>query len=193
MEILFIRHAESEANAGMKTSDPATISLTQTGKLSAIKLADRINLKPELIIVTPYLRTLQTAEPFILKYPHVPVETWPLQEFTYLSPSACHNTTAKDRLPMTQQYWSRCDPEFVHGVGAESFIQFSTRVSECLEVLAKLKSDNILVFTHSQVIQMIRQLMSLGNLRPSDAMLYFMKNSAKHLIKNAEVVKISFR
>ena len=34
-----------------------------------------------------YLRTQQTAQPTIERFPEVPVAVWPIQEFTYLEPS----------------------------------------------------------------------------------------------------------
>jgi len=46
------------------------------------------------------LRSQQTAAPLIARYPDVPVEQWPIQEFTYLSPEHCHNTTFSERKPL---------------------------------------------------------------------------------------------
>jgi hypothetical protein len=52
---------------------------------------------------------------------NVPVEIWPLQEYDFLSPTTCVNTTIHERKPMVMNYWSKCDPDLVHGDGAESF------------------------------------------------------------------------
>ena len=74
--VLFIRHSESVANAGKKTSDPALIEITDLGKKQAIGIANAIEYPPELIITSPYLRTKQTALPTIKKYPNAKHEEW---------------------------------------------------------------------------------------------------------------------
>ena len=173
MKLTLIRHAESEANAGYATSDPADISLTELGKRQAIELAQQFNEPPDLIIVTSYKRTQQTAQPLIEKFPLTPVEVWPLHEFTFLSPASCKNTTVQDRLPMVQQYWERCDPFFVHGEGAESFEQFSKRVAESMNVLTRLNKGDVLAFTHGQVMRLLLQFEHVGCQDLLGGMRYF--------------------
>jgi len=75
-----IRHGESAANAGAVTTDPATIPLTEAGRDQARSIATTITRKPDLIVVSFYLRTQQTAEPSMRRFPDVLVETWPMQE-----------------------------------------------------------------------------------------------------------------
>src|SRR5215831_4449673 len=127
MRVFLIRHAESESNVGSKTSDPSAISITEKGKEQSFELANKIIEAPNLIIVTSYIRTTQTALPLMQKFSNVRVETWPLHEFTFLSPGLCQNTNSKERLPMVNEYWERCDADFIHGIGAESFNQFIKR------------------------------------------------------------------
>ena len=77
--IRFIRHAESVANAGLPTTDPGAIPLTESGKLAAALAASEYDgPEPDLIVVSPYLRARQTAEPFIARFPGAEVETWPV-------------------------------------------------------------------------------------------------------------------
>lgn len=172
MKLTLIRHAESEANAGYATSDPADICLTELGKRQAIELAQQFNEPPDLILVTSYKRTQQTAQPLIEKFPLTPVEVWPLHEFTFLSPASCKNTTVQDRLPMVQQYWERCDPFFVHGKGAESFHEFMFRVGKCLADLRILHNNSVVMFTHGYVIRLIHQVIgSVENLTPDQVMI----------------------
>lgn len=54
--VWFIRHVESSANAGLPTTDPGTTPLTSKGKSQAEALAKTIDKRPELLVVTPYLR-----------------------------------------------------------------------------------------------------------------------------------------
>jgi broad specificity phosphatase PhoE len=85
--IFLVRHAESKANIGLPTSDPATIGITENGKYQSAKFAEEIKIAPDLIVTSRYVRTLQTAQPLIEKYPQANLETWSIHEFTYLSPS----------------------------------------------------------------------------------------------------------
>ena len=187
MKLTLIRHAESEANAGYATSDPADICLTELGKRQAIELAQQFNEPPDLILVTSYKRTQQTAQPLIEKFPLTPVEVWPLHEFTFLSPASCKNTTVQDRLPMVQQYWERCDPFFVHGEGAESFEQFSKRVAESMKVLTRLNKGDVLAFTHGQVMRLLLQFEHIGLQNISGAMRYFRDIMLDWEIPNSEM------
>ena len=93
--IHFIRHAESQANAGEATQNDESIQLTGKGKQQAIALANSITEKPGLIICSKFLRTQQTAAPLKKKFPGVRVKILPLHEFTYLSPAVCAGPTPK--------------------------------------------------------------------------------------------------
>ncbi|MFN7493515.1 MAG: phosphoglycerate mutase family protein [Cyclobacteriaceae bacterium] len=86
MKILYIRHAQSEANAGGRTIDPVSIPITETGYAQSVSLAEEISEQPDLIIVSPYIRTQQTALPLSQKYPNCLMEVCHIQEFTFLSP-----------------------------------------------------------------------------------------------------------
>lgn len=100
-----VRHGESAANAGAVTTDPASIPLTEAGRGQARSTAAAIMQRPNLIVVSSYLRTRQTTAPSIERFPDVPVETWPVQEFTYLSPGRCAGTTTAQRRPLVEAYW----------------------------------------------------------------------------------------
>ena len=101
-KVVLIHHGESVANAGFPTSDPASIPLTEDGRLQAEQIAEKMTIVPDLIIVSPYLRARQTAEPVIKRFPQAKVECWPeVREFTYLSPASCIVTLLMLRqLPM---------------------------------------------------------------------------------------------
>jgi broad specificity phosphatase PhoE len=55
MDILFIRHAESESNAGLRTEHPATIRLTERGQSQAA-LTAKILTRPALVVIPPASR-----------------------------------------------------------------------------------------------------------------------------------------
>ena len=61
--VLYVRHAESVANAGWITLPNNKIPLSEAGKQTAFELADRLPAEPALVLVSRALRTQQTAEP----------------------------------------------------------------------------------------------------------------------------------
>lgn len=115
MRAIFIRHAESTANVGALSADVATIALTDAGMRQAEDVASKWTEKPTLIVVSSFLRTQQTAEPTKLRFPDVPVEVWPVHEFTYLSPKQWNGTCRAERAPALKRYWTTCDPHFCDG------------------------------------------------------------------------------
>lgn len=188
-KFLLIRHAESEANSGEATSDPALIAITPKGEKQALALLSQID-KPDLVIVTSFVRTRQTAEPFIGKY-NPPLEEWPLHEFTYLSPTFCQNTTSKDRLPMVSEYWQKCDPDYVNGIGAESFNQFMVRVISSLKKLRNIQGSLVLIFTHGHVIRFVKQYLQMGRQNPIASMNYYRDQMLDVKIENTEIFEVT--
>ena len=150
-----IRHGESRGNAGERTDLPATIELTEKGRAEAEQLAASFPGEPDLIVVSPYIRTSQTAEPLRRRFPAVPVEEWPIHEFTYLPPEAYRTTTQQEREIPSLQYWTRCDPEENLGQGAESFTDFIGRMVEFRRRIFSSDARKIAVFCHGYVVKAI--------------------------------------
>ena len=121
MRAIFIRHGESTGNAGVPCHDLATIELTERGHEQARQVAASWTQAPALIVTSPYTRTRQTAAPTIARFPGVPVEVWPIEEFTYLQPTRWNGTRSAERMPHLERYWSVADPDYCDGEGAESF------------------------------------------------------------------------
>ncbi len=157
--INFFRHGESISNAGAATSDPASIPLTDCGRNQAEQIAQSYEARPTLIVVSSYQRTWQTAAPVIARFPEVPVEEWPVQEFTYLEPSRCMGTTGAERRAWVEHYWKSCSAEYCDGPGAESFMDLLRRVKETRSRLEGLPTGSqVAVFTHGQLLQALRLL-----------------------------------
>lgn len=153
--VWLIRHAESEANAGLPTSDPTTTQLTATGHQQSQRVAAILKHAPSLIVTSPYLRTKQTAQPTIDRFPTVPQAEWPVQEFTFLSPEHYKNTTTHERRPMVEDYWLKRDPFYVDGEGAESFAMFVERVQTVQFQLFQLTDEFVVVFSHERFIRAV--------------------------------------
>jgi broad specificity phosphatase PhoE len=149
--VLFIRHAESEANVGQPTAHPTTIKITQKGIQQAKSIASFLPREPDLIITSPYKRTYETAKPTLDRFPYAPHEEWSVEEFTYLAPLGTLTTTI-ERRPMVEAFWERDDPSYIDGDKVESFTAFIDRVQSVVKRLRQTKKDNIVVFSHEQFI-----------------------------------------
>src|SRR3546814_3784674 len=79
-----------------------------------------------------------TAAPTIARFPGVPVEVWPIEEFTYLQPARCNGTRSAERMPHLERYWSAADPDYCDGEGAESFRALLGRCEAALARLAAM-------------------------------------------------------
>ena len=156
--VRLIRHGESAANAGEATLDHATITLTPKGVEQAQLVALSFNHAPALIVASPFTRAHSTAMATAAVFPHIPFETWPIQEFTYLEPARCTGTTVADRREWVEAYWAKADPGFMDGEGAESFLDFIARAQSFLERLAEHPAQDIVAFSHGQVINAVAWL-----------------------------------
>jgi broad specificity phosphatase PhoE len=140
MRAVFIRHGQSTGNAGVPCHDLASIELTELGWRQAREVARAWTEAPTLIVTSPYLRTRQTAEATIQRFPNVPVEVWSIEEFTYLQPSRWNGTRSSERMPHLERYWTDADPTYCDGDGAESFGTLLRRAEAALARLAALPS-----------------------------------------------------
>lgn len=160
-QIWLIRHGESASNAGLETSDPAEIPLTDRGREQARDLAKCIEQAPDLIVASPFLRARDTAAPLRERYPHARYEEWPIHEFTYLEPARCANTAREQRCPWVVEYWTRNDPDWIDGPGAESFTQLVQRARAFHERLAA-ETGFVVVVGHETFFRTYLQGLTTG-------------------------------
>lgn len=182
-----IRHAESAAQIGAVSSDVTLIPLSDKGHVAAKELASQLP-KPDLIVVSKFIRTRQTAQPLIDLYPNVPVEEWPVHEFTYLATERCTGMTAEQRAPLVGEYWERNEPEYADGDSAESFNQFIGRAGMLLERCAG-DSMSVYIFSHALFMQAVRMMLTEGV--SSLDMTSFRKACFSHPIRNLETLTLS--
>lgn len=151
--LMFVRHGQSTGNVDQPTHDHASIPLTALGEEQAKKLSARIDVRPDLIVVSSFRRAQQTAEPLREKFPDVPVEIWPdTAEFTYLSPARCRGTRRTERLPWVKAYWQEQDPRYCDGAGAETFHDLVARARLVLQRVEERPEERIMLFSHGQFI-----------------------------------------
>ena len=192
MRAIFIRHGQSTGNAGIPAHDLALLELTELGWRQSREVAAAWTETPSLIVTSPYLRTPQTAAATIERFSKVPIEVWPIQEFTYLQPSRWNGTRTSERMPHIERYWAEADTEYCDGEGAESFSALLKRAQAALDRLAAM-SENALVyvFSHGQFIQAVRSLVIDFELTDREKMRKFWGKGSP-AIANAELVELSF-
>ena len=163
VEVWHIRHGESEANAGLATENPPDVALTKLGHDQAYKTSLAFKQPPTLIVTSKYKRAMQTAQYTMDRFPNVPVETWDVHEFTYLSYAVIGKTTMQERRPIVQAYWERSDPAYIHGEDAESFEGFIHRIKKTEEQILAKEDQFIAIFSHGFVMKAILWAHLLGS------------------------------
>lgn len=190
-EVWLIRHAESMANIGAATSTPKDIPLSEKGFYQAKELAESINLKPDLIFVSPYLRSQQTAVPLTSNFPQTTTEILTIQEFTYLSISRCRNTTSQQRKPLVEEFWKRSDPHFCDGEQAESLAEFFYRIEKFLRQMSEKKFELAFAFTHEQFIKaLIWEVLHPEKVFDEKFMSDFQKFMISFAVPNTAIMKL---
>lgn len=185
---MFIRHGQSTANAGAPTENFALVPLTALGQEQARVLAESWTVTPALILVSPYLRAQQTAQPTIARFPGVPVETWDIHEFTYWDPANWDGGDEEEDA-WVERFWNEADAERRHG-NAENFRAFLGRAQATLARLAALKLDGpVMLFTHGHFIQAIRHAILFETWSAHAVMGAFRENDARAWVRNTQIVR----
>jgi 2,3-bisphosphoglycerate-dependent phosphoglycerate mutase len=184
------RHAQSLANAGGRTADPAGIPLTELGLAEAEKLAASVVEAPGRIISSPYRRALETARPLRAKFPGATYEVWPIQEFTYLNPASCVGTSWAERKPRIDVFWAKGDPAYVDGEGAESFLNLLGRARTFLADLAETREELIIAVAHGQFMLAARLMAEAPDMDPRTAMAVFHDREMRRPFANCERMEL---
>ena len=165
-----IRHGQSESNAGLPTNGPGAAPLTALGRAQAARMAATFTAPPALIVSSTFVRARQTAEATAERFPEVPYEEWPVQEFTYLGELHGPQTTAEQRRPFTAAYWERSDPAYVSGGDGESFKALIARARAFLDRLADRPEEGLIaVFTHGIFMKAVMWTLFTGVTDPDTA------------------------
>ena len=192
--ILLVRHGQSVANAGGAAPDHITNPLTELGHAQAKAFAEGFDCTPTLFLHSPFLRTRQTAEPLLQRFPDVPVEEWPIHEFTYLEPTRHNGTNEAQQMPHILKYWERPDPTYLDGPGAETFTQFLDRARSAILRFAQMAHGGcVVVFTHGFMMQAIRLLLLFPDATDAELMANFRRFYESHFITNTEALEFEVR
>lgn len=190
--VWLIRHGQSESNAGLPTNGPGAAPLTTRGREQAARIAEVFTAPPDLIVSSPFVRARQTAQATIERFPEVPYEEWPVEEFTFLGRLHGPQTTAEQRRPFAESYWKRLDPAYVNGGDGESFHALITRVHALLDRLAGRPEDGLIaVFTHGLFLKAVIWSLFTGVTHPDvTAMRAFRRFNGTCDIPNCTVTEL---
>jgi broad specificity phosphatase PhoE len=197
--ILLIRHGQSVTNAGGRAPDQISNPLTELGRAQARMVAERLDCEPELIVTSPFLRAQQTSMPLRHRFPDVPVEEWPVQEFSFLNPALYRGTSEMDRESHVVAYWQREDPAFVDSPGTESFTSFFDRARDTLRRLVNRRPATkgaegcIVVFTHGFFMQAIRMVLLFPHATDAELMASFQRFHLLNIIENIGSLELEVR
>ncbi|MGY3284370.1 broad specificity phosphatase PhoE [Pseudomonas fulva] len=159
--VRLIRHGQSAANAGQASRDHESIPLNRLGLEQARMIAVSFSVAPDLIVASPFARAQATAQATAATFPGTPFETWPIEEFTYLAPDRCVDTTVAQRKTWVDAYWLKSDPSYRDGAGAESFHDFVARAQALLDRLEQQPAGDIAVFSHGQYLNAVAWLLEM--------------------------------
>lgn len=157
MNVWLIRHAESTANAGEPSDSPGGVPLTALGHQQATAVAAEFEEPPGRVLVSPYIRTQQTAAPLVEKF-KLSMETWPIHEWNYLDEGRYQGTTWTQRRPAVWEFLQRNDPDFRDGPRSESFMDLLERVDDFgskLQDVEDLDETGVAVFSHGRFIKAV--------------------------------------
>lgn len=188
-KLLFIRHAESLANAGGVTMPNADIPLSVEGHLQAQRLAGMLDLKPPRVLVSSFLRARQTAQPFCERLSIKPIVHPLIHEVSVIDPALIEGMNLAQRRPVVDAYWREADPDKRAGTNAETFHEFSGRV---LEFQAEMDSlpDRTVIFGHGIWLALLLWSLSGKPMRGSDAMSGFREFQLSFHVPNCATFKV---
>lgn len=156
--IYLIRHAQSESNAGISIRPNADICLTAYGQQQAQDLAEWLVQhieQPKQIFISKYIRTAQTAQPYLTQIGRGAQILDDLFEFNYLDfQRIAHLTYAQLRVE-AEQFWLKNDIYYQDGATTDSFAQFIQRVKNVRKVFDELDDGIYVVFTHGMWLGML--------------------------------------
>lgn len=152
--IYLIRHAESTANVGGLSQPNPIIALTAKGREQARKLAERLTLTPSEVVVSEFIRTRHTAQPWLDKLSLSASEDGLINEFNMLGYSMVAGMTGEQRRPIAQRYWRKADLHARYGEDGETFHEFASRVTQFLDTLPERRDGSVL-FTHGMFIRLL--------------------------------------
>lgn len=157
-KIFLIRHAESEANVGIPQKYVHNIVITENGRQQASDLAESLE-RPDRIIVSKFIRTIETAEPTINKFPDSEVHLW-METHEFEPLAVIKDMALEDQRAKYDEYWLSLDSDYKISKEVESFKEFTDRMMVLRKKISSLPEGLHYIFTHGYVLRMFMLMMS---------------------------------
>ncbi|SEM69209.1 histidine phosphatase family protein [Lihuaxuella thermophila] len=155
MQLIWLRHGETDENASGRYLGHRDVPLNQKGSIQAERLALHLTAFPvDRVYTSDLLRARQTARVFLRRFPHLPcLESENLRELSFGDWEGCtyHEISAKN--PEHVRQWLS-NPFQVAPPAGESLREMDKRLSRWLkQVEERHAGERIAVFTHGGPIR----------------------------------------
>ena len=160
IELLFIRHGETDWNRQGRFQGQIDVPLNATGELQATRLAQRLaSESPDQLFSSDLLRARQTAAPLAAAWQMAAEPVAGLREQSFGVLEGLDVPTIQARHPDLWRLWLQQDADFAPP-GGESQRQFHQRVLKAVNELADQASapasgQRLVVVTHGGVLDML--------------------------------------
>ena len=187
--ISFIRHGESQANAGGISQQQHTIALTEKGHQQARDVVNFLPTQPAKVFTSAFLRTQETAVPYCAISGVSPTVDAQLNEFHILSHELIAGMDGQSRKVMANDYWCAADLEKRMGAMADTFYEFACRVSTWINTLDDF-ADNTVIFGHGMWLGMLKWQLAGNTVHSSADMAAYYAFQKELALENCAVSKI---
>lgn len=153
-----IRHAQSESNAGHAIRPNHEIALTDLGWQQAAELSGWLHAHvptPDKVFVSSYIRTHQTAKPYLDKMGIAPIAIEDLREFNYLDYEHIKDLNMPQIIKMADEFWATGDKTHTDSPSTDSFVNLVTRIKSVRDSFLELPEGTYVVFTHGMWLGML--------------------------------------
>lgn len=168
--LCLVRHGETEWNAQGRVQGQLDVPLSEVGRGQALAVARALAGESfAAIYCSDLVRVRQTAQPTAEKLDSTIVLKPELRERHYGVFQGMTYAEAKERIPEGYARFKAKDPDYAFDSG-ESLREFNGRCLAVIEEIARShEGENLLVFTHGGVLEMIyRHATGRGLASPRD-------------------------
>ena len=161
MNIFFMRHGEATDNVKGLISDKEIYwsILTDKGKIDVKNTLNNINSDIDIMYVSPFPRTIETAYYVYKKFPNLEIIIDNrIREIYYGKYSHCKNNEELDNIRKKQiegDYFIR------FGDYGENKYDIELRLCEFLKDIYESKKENVLIISHGAVIAYIKRILEI--------------------------------
>ena len=161
MNLIFMRHGEATDNVKELISDKEIYwsILTEKGKKAVLESIELLPTSIDIMYVSPFPRTIETAHYVYERYPSIQVIMEDrIREIQYGKYSHCKNNKELDEIRKKQ-----IDGDYLVRFGeyGENRLEIEKRISSFLIDVSNTKYKNILIISHGSIISYMKRILNL--------------------------------